>query len=416
MSRSSQPLPYLRPEAFTGIPNQSAVDTKQEDKKPITLYPSGVAYVGTYPVLRLIKSTYTPAELQQFREQLDTLLDPYISDSKNAGYSDDIVQSIKTFQEIRINYDALPNDKEKSNYLTGQYEQMQKALLTLQQPFRQQFNVILDQFMALAEKIDKENVDEINKDQTLTDEEKAEKIARIAKCNTPLRSAQIALLRSNIFEIGYSGSQLSSGYFAQVKKNIENLYLALQDQTIPLNKRQDFYKQSCSIFGMCSAGLAIHLQNLIFSFYTPLSLKKVLVALRTDIIQAYANIHNVAKGVTEGNSVHTEGFFAQYAEDLGWTSALSTKDITDDHLTSTYIEAEDIEKLSTYFQQEYTPTAIRSRIDAFIRSVCLMERVEILCESRKTPGADWGRELRRRSRESLPVAGASWKHVTTFGV
>ncbi|HSW48194.1 MAG TPA: hypothetical protein VLG67_03880, partial [Candidatus Saccharimonadales bacterium] len=327
MSQTGRLLPpYVKPEAFTPLQ-----EIKEEKKS--SPYEHGVIPIETYPLIKLNIKENQPEELEKFIKQIDALLRLYNTGNEPAN----IETEIKKIDDIKIAFLKLSSHEDKSVYFRTVKQELKTTLSELQKPFQNQFNQLLNQFREWG---------------------------RIHGVNTDELETKIDTLQSNFFEASYSGSQDSSAYFKNVKKNLEKIWLMLQNDAISLTKRKEHYTQICGIFHVCAGGISIHLQNIVFSLYTPLSVTSWLVGLRTDLIQAYANIHNAEKGVSEGNSAHTEGFFARYAEDQGWSSALAMKEVNDGFFQHTKINERDLEKFHAYFEKEYAhnPTAIRACI------------------------------------------------------
>ncbi len=170
------------------------------------------------------------------------------------------------------------------------------------------------------------------------------------------------------FFTSYSDVQ-EPNFFETIKKNLEKIILALQNDQIPLASRKTIYTNLCNNLGKCVTGIGIHIQDAIFnvdSLLSNISLNHWLAEWRTNTIKYYSEKCNTKHNIPDTYSAHVLKIFADEASNQGWNHLLPTFYIKDPHAGDDIIKKRVTEKdlvdFRQYFANEFNPKAIRECI------------------------------------------------------
>lgn len=175
------------------------------------------------------------------------------------------------------------------------------------------------------------------------------------------RNESILLFKDQIFSFEYSGNQ-SASYFEVIKKNLESIWLQLNNSTLAIDFRRMQCEDLIDAFGVCNGGIYTHIETIYYSLNQNTSLNRFIADRRTEIVKEYSIKKIVKRQVSQQDSIHIHNAFFKYCENEGWNPVLSTVNLNDkyiqDLLTKGLLSTSDFPEFHQYFVDQFTPEFI----------------------------------------------------------
>lgn len=151
-------------------------------------------------------------------------------------------------------------------------------------------------------------------------------------------------------------------FFVNVKKNLEDFIVALQDKSISQQKRENAYRSICENISQCGSGLYTHLEAELLSLTSKDSLNNWLAEYRTSIIIEFAAMYSLQHSISTGDHVHLVTILSRYANNQGWNPEYCAEGVHDEVITvlqeEGLINEETLISFHEYFTVNFNPRGI----------------------------------------------------------